>query len=954
MSNRPIKLLGLFATIVAVVIGWWVWRGSSERELPAPNEPGERAARAGEQPEGRSPEREQASIAGAVLARDELGKAVAGARVCVWAIDPGRGRVVELASVRCTVTGPDGRYRVAQLEAGRYRVTAGAMGLLPAVWVDAEHDQREWLALGVGEARAGVDLALGEGGVTLAGTVVDVSGGPVESAIVVASGPGWMTNNPVATAVSDEQGRFSMRVRGGEYRLRAEGLGYAPTSGSARAPNEAIELRLTPESVLVGHVIDEAGDPVPGVTVRAGPRHRHPVAISDEQGRFRLGGLPPGLYQPEGIGERVYGQATRPVYVGLGETSDPIELRVHPAHRVRGQIVAHDIRSGDERGCAKGRVGLHGGGVGRSGVADDEGWVELLGVPAGRHELSVHCSGAVEGLDAKLEVAADLDEQRWVLDVGGYRIAGRVIDASGRGLEDVFVDTTGADVERGVSGSEGEFELLVSEPGSYTLTAKLRGQLHAAATVELEVSDDVEGVELDVGEVAALRGRVVDGEGRPVDGIRVALCDARPSCANQATSDGEGVFGFEALAVGRWWAVLAKDMPLPGTENEPVGEPVEVVAGELASVTLVTEVAVGAIRGTVESEGGPATDAWVVASRGSVDSLIDDWEIGPVLCDVDGSFTFDGLGEGTWAVRAFRREGGEASVGGVELGSTVVLELGATASLAGRVYMPNGSPPTQFELLAESEGRRRRAQFFRSEGEFELVELPAGKWRLSFTANIGSAELSVALEAGQQVDDLDVELEPRVSIRGRAVDSRSGEPVTGVTIRVKSGSAFSRAVQPDEDGRFELSGVPPGRVPLDVFPRNWGDRTYGMQFPFIDVATEPAVQDVGDVLLAGSSLEPGETPGDLGFVIELRGYSDDGATVDEQYVVVAKVRADGPAAAAGLQIGDVLTAFDGFSIEGRRAAHASRYLKVAAGDTVVLSRRDADEVTIVAVPQAGN
>ena len=364
----------------------------------------------------------------------------------------------------------------------------------------------------------------------------------------------------------------------------------------------------------------------------------------------------------------------------------------------------------------------------------------------------------------------------------------------------------------------------------------------------------------------------------------------------------------------------------------------------------MTELREGSIRGTVTAEGGPASDAWLVASRGEIQSLARDWEVGPILADVDGSFTLDGLGEGSWAVRAFRADGGEASVGGVELGSDITLDLAANGSVAGRVHLPDGSAPTYFEIemRAKIGKSRRQASFYRSDGAFELAGLAAGDWQLEVRSESGSASLAIELAAGQDIADLDVELEPRVTITGRAVDSRSGEPVDSVEIGLQQGG-FGRRVRPSEDGGFELACVPPGRVQLVITPRDLRTGSVRFQFWYVDVEPEPSVQDIGEVPLAGRERGPGEIAGTLGFELTIVGFSGNGSTIDEQHVEVSKITAGGPAAAAGLRVGDVITSFDGASVEGRRAMHAHQYMKVTAKDSVTLVRSDGSELTIVAV-----
>jgi hypothetical protein len=376
-----------------------------------------------------------------------------------------------------------------------------------------------------------------------------------------------------------------------------------------------------------------------------------------------------------------------------------------------------------------------------------------------------------------------------------------------------------------------------------------------------------------IGEVASVRGRVQDPKANPVAGFQVALCDARGRPQHWITTDGDGRFEFDAQLPGRWWIAFAAEVD--PSESEPVGEPVELQAGQVAEIVRTTELQRGSIRGMVSAEGGPVDDAWVVAGRGSIDSLVHEWEVGPVLCDLDGNFTLDSLGEGTWAIRAFRRQGGEASAANVELGATVELELAETASIAGQVLHEDGSVPAHFEIQATSGDRRREHSYYRSEGVFELAKLQAGSWKLMVVAESGSE--------------------------------------------------------------------------LVITPRDWNNRTYSMQSLVLDVTPRPLVQEVGDLPLAGGKLEPGQSPGELGFDFQIVGFGLGLEHVDERHVQVTKIVANGPAAAAGLQMGDVITSIDGASVEGRRASSMGIYMHtLAAGEEIVIERRDASKLTMVA------
>jgi protocatechuate 3,4-dioxygenase beta subunit len=122
------------------------------------------------------------------------------------------------------------------------------------------------------------------------------------------------------SASTNSQGRYELRdVPAGVYRVRASRSGYVAIEYGQRAPNQPgqtievppsqtldrIDITLPRGAVLAGRIVDEAGEPFPGVRVNAQELryirgHRAPFpgpgAVTDDLGEFRLSGLRPGDY----------------------------------------------------------------------------------------------------------------------------------------------------------------------------------------------------------------------------------------------------------------------------------------------------------------------------------------------------------------------------------------------------------------------------------------------------------------------------------------------------------------------------------------------------------------------------------------------------------------------------------------------------------------------------------
>ncbi len=160
------------------------------------------------------------------------------------------------------------------------------------------------------------------------GTVVNaITGRPIPRALVKWNGPtGQMAvlSGPggefAFTGVSAGRTQFMVQKpgyfqgRGGNFNPRSIVLNVGPDSTS-------LVIRLTPEAVIYGHVVDKDGGPVEGATVRiekvdaAGSSRFRGAPLrdgrTDEDGNYRIPDLPPGQYvvalQAGNVNRRILG-----------------------------------------------------------------------------------------------------------------------------------------------------------------------------------------------------------------------------------------------------------------------------------------------------------------------------------------------------------------------------------------------------------------------------------------------------------------------------------------------------------------------------------------------------------------------------------------------------------------------------------------------------------------------
>ena len=88
------------------------------------------------------------------------------------------------------------------------------------------------------------------------------------------------------------------------------------------------------------------------------------------------------------------------------------------------------------------------------------------------------------------------------------------------------------------------------------------------------------------------------------------------------------------------------------------------------------------------------------------------------------------------------------------------------------------------------------------------------------------------MSAGKDTRGVRIELAPMVTVRGSVVDS-DYKPVAGMEVAVSTpgvwtggGGDENKLNVTDEQGRYELTNAPSGKVQVNVSPRGWGDSDY--------------------------------------------------------------------------------------------------------------------------------
>jgi protocatechuate 3,4-dioxygenase beta subunit len=400
-----------------------------------------------------------------------------------------------------------------------------------------------------------------ERGATITGLTVDAAGAPVGEIGVRASS---------RSTVSDSRGRFSIeRLAPGETTIDASSdrLGTEPRTVQLRRGGHA-DLRLVMvASTLAGRVVDGHGAPIPNVGVSADGVNRAFV-VTDEQGEFDFGGVPPGEYRLSARrdGERV------------NEAAEPRVI----AHSGDRHVVLHL----PEDATLSGRVVLDGHPVTHFGVAlatdpaepdrfqqlqpfqVEDGRFELAGLRDGSYGIAIvgpEFERHVERVVVSGGQAATLGD---IAVTAGRRLRGRVVDQMGAPVADATVVVTrrlspysDASLSSALDGARcarsdpaGRFELagLPAELAGMSIRARNDDALSRPRTVDdADLGHDLELVVEATGSATG----VIAGALERVQFVRVTQLATGQSFSHIAH---DGSVTFAQLPVGDYVATLVQ------------------------------------------------------------------------------------------------------------------------------------------------------------------------------------------------------------------------------------------------------------------------------------------------------------------------------------------------------------------------------------------------------------
>jgi uncharacterized surface anchored protein len=438
---------------------------------------------------------------------------------------------------------------------------------------------------------------------------------------------------------TDDQGRFTFTgLDAGKYRLSAERQGFLRQSYGQRKYSgggspilvsdgqtvKGLLFKLNPQGVITGKVLDEDGEPLAGVQVRAmrnmysnGKRQWMQVGNgnSSDIGEYRLPDLQPGRYlvstSPRNTGRNMPFQANEPLtaapdmtyaatyYPNTTDAAAASPIDVTPGGEIRGiDVRLIKTRVWRVRGTVAGaadaprrgavQVALvpadgPSNGQLQSGTRQPDGQFEIRNVPSGSYMLMAFSMGGAQGLAAAMPVTvtgSHVEGLRLIL-AAGAEMQGTVklVDAAAPvELKNVNVMLQparnlyfgGGPPPRGRVGDDMKFTLKGVGPIPYKVnvtgvpnTCYLKSVLFNGADVPADGADLSAGGTIDVvisAAAAQVDAVVMDGDNKPVAGAVVAVIPKDGSRPQVMTADDSGILSVKGLKPGDYRLVAWEDV----------------------------------------------------------------------------------------------------------------------------------------------------------------------------------------------------------------------------------------------------------------------------------------------------------------------------------------------------------------------------------------------------------
>ena len=670
---------------------------------------------------------------------------------------------------------------------------------------------------------------------------------------------------PVVVKTGDDGSFVATELKGPMFAVRVEHPGLAPSVSWQVVPGASLNIQLRPAAFASGRVFDaETRKPVAGASVLLWDRDASPFgydagrrAVTGEDGRFRIGDLPPGV---------AYAEVTSPAHAmgridqiiiressAAAEAVEPKEPSVYlrPGGRVGGRVIGADGK-GIEGAIVSVRPVSYDDGIDytsnpRPATTNAEGRFTIEGFPAeaSKRKLAVSKEGfaGVESAPLIVEAGSSRLDLELRLETGAT-LKFRLVDPEDlpvadtglrleppqrtRGDRGVWLDA-GSEDKRFEKGPNGTFTLKALEAGMFKLTIVPEGYEDIDRDeVRLRNGETTDLGTLRLRAGRAISGAITDTSGQPIAKATVTARWMEDSGERwrlkTATTDDKGAYKLGGLSSAPLRSLGAKAKGYANKERTGGATPGD------TGVDFVLEKA-GTIVGKVLLADGTPPAAFSVQAHGEAkeDTRSGRSRVYPEETSIDpsGSFTLEGMGAGSVTLEVTSKGKVPARKSGIKVVSGQTVDAGTLTlvdgrTLRGRVLAASDSSPVVGATVGASLGQGTRAMLFAvpgstggaasgGDGSFEITGLESRRYTLSVNhPEWAPAESSIDVPEGEDPPEQTIRLTRGGALTGTVRDAAK-QPVADKRIRVsqETGST-SRQATTGTDGRYSFDKLPAG------------------------------------------------------------------------------------------------------------------------------------------------
>ncbi len=684
--------------------------------------------------------------------------------------------------------------------------------------------------------------------------------------------------------------------------------------------------------VIRGRVlVRDSGAVVPHAKVAGFGPGSEAAAEADEHGEFVLTGVTAGVAM---IGARTRGWASAtPEILGVdaGEDVTGVRILVDPAYSISGRVVRGELGASAVKVWAQ---SLAHGGIPTQVLTDETGAFELVGLTPGSYSVCVGGGSVLEKFEI-VEVA-DRDVHSVRLAVrSGVAVTGRIDPPVVAQVALSVTRDTWADQmfdpnlyrARTESDASGRFSMSNVLSGSFVIAAMAADGRRGESRISIG-AEDLSGVVIELTPRRTVRGRVVDAAGAPLGGchvrcspmdIPVARRLARERMTESDTTAVDGSFAIVGLDTSRYR--ISADYPGPSTIARTIE--VDLDESDQSDVEIVMELPSSYLRGSiVDVDGAPAMGLFIWANQPNDDGTL--VPRGHAQTDRHGRFVIERVHAGTYVLVARDKTRVVTEVS-VSTDTDVTIQILPRCSLTVAVSR-HGAPARGVSVFLHRGTNMRIAE--NVDGVYAFPDLVDGEFEYVAYGPAGIATGTVRVAAATS---LQIDLGDHASVTGIAIDALTGAPLAGLHLRT-----LEQRGNTDDAGRFQLAQLRPGAHRISIVTKN--HLSYGGDS--IPYRASPGQHiDLGRIALPAPVR--GE-PGTFGMTLMVR----------DEVLQVERITKDGPAARAGIVVGDEVVVVARHRIPDLGAARAKKLLasdNVPIGQTltIVLANGRSIELTSV-------